>query len=132
MKKLILSFFAIAMAMTVMAQGRREFNPEEMATRQATEIKTACNLSDEQYAAVRQLYLDSSNKMKAMRDSIAAAGGDFRTSFNMDDMRKRNEEQNAKIKAILTEEQYQAYEKLQAERRQRFGQGGPRRRQQQN
>ncbi len=129
MKKIILSAIAMAMTMSMMAQGmgmRREFKPEEMATRQATEVKTTCNLSDEQYKAVYDLCLKNANRMKAVTDSIRAAGGDFRQSFDREAMRKRNEEQNAALKAILTEEQFAAYEKAQAERRQRFGQGRPR------
>lgn len=123
MKKIILSLIALAMTASMMAQQPREFNPENMAKRQVAGIQTACNLNEEQTKAVEALLLDNAKKMKAQADSIMAAGGDFRQSFDREAMRKRNEEQNAAIKAILTEEQYEAYTKYQAERRQR----GPRR-----
>ncbi|MBQ0021907.1 MAG: hypothetical protein KBT29_01575 [Prevotellaceae bacterium] len=128
MKKIILSLIVMLMTVSAMAQGfqRREFNPKEMATRQAEQIKNACNLSDEQYKSVCDLLIKNAEKMKVELDSIQAAGGDFRQSFDREKMRKRNEEQNAAIKALLNEEQVAAYEKMQAERRQRFGGGGPR------
>lgn len=132
MKKILFSLIALMMTVSVMAQGqRREFNPVEMAKRQATEIKAACNLSDEQSAAVEKLLVENAKKQQAERDSIRAAGGDMRRSFDMEKMKKRVEEQNAAVKSILTDEQYAAYEKFQAERRQRFGMGGGQRRRQQ-
>ncbi len=123
MKKVLLAIVAVMMTASVSAQ-RREFKPEEMATRQATQIKETCSTSDEQYNALYKLFLDNANKMKAQRDSISAAGGDLRQGFDRETWRKRQEEQNAAIKAILTEEQFAAYQKANEERRQRMGQRG--------
>lgn len=123
MKKICLALMAALMTVSVSAQ-RREFKPEEMATRQATSIKETCSTTDEQYDALYKLFLDSANKMKAQRDSIAAAGGDFRQGSDRETWRKRQEQQNAAIKAILTEEQWAAYQKANEERRQRMGQRG--------
>ncbi len=117
-------------AVSAMAQ-RREFNPEQMATRQAEGIKNACNTTDEQYQALYKLFLDNANKMKAQRDSISAAGGDFRQMVDRESWRKRQEEQNAAIKGILTEDQYAEYEKYQQEMRQRMGSRGQGQRRQQ-
>lgn len=121
MKKIYLTLIAMVMSLGMMAQ-MPQFSPEDMATRQATQIKEACKLSDEQYKSVYELMLNNSKQMMARMDSIRNAGGDMRQSFDMEAMRKQQEKQNAAIKALLTEEQAAAYDKFQAERRQRFGQ----------
>ena len=116
-------------------QQRREFTPESQATRQATQIKEACNVTDEQYTALYNLFLSEAQKMRAQMDSLRAAGaqGGMR-QFNREEWQKRQDEQTAKIKAILTPEQHEAYDKFlkeQQERRNRMGgMGGPRRQQQ--
>lgn len=125
MKKIILTLVAVIMTVGMMAQQRREFNPETMAQRQAQNIKEACQLNDEQYTKIYNLLLDNNMKMQAARDSIRNAGGDFRQSFDREKMRKANEEQQNAIKAILTDDQKVAYDKYVEEIRQRR-QGGPR------
>ena len=54
-----------------------------------------------------------------MRDS----GGGF--DGMRDKMQALREDENKKMKAILTDEQWTKYEKYQEERRNRRGQGGP-------
>ncbi len=121
--------------LSISAQQRgqfREFNPEETATRQADQIKKACSINDEQYAAVFKLYKEQAEQNKAERESIMKAGnnGGGRPQMNMELFRARQDKMNAALKEILTEEQYAAYEKMQKERMNRrggFGQGRPRR-----
>lgn len=132
MKKFILAALVLITSVAANAQGfggqRREFNPEEQAKRQSTFIKETCATNDEQNTAIYNLYLEQAKKQKAQMDSIMAQmnqGGE-RPRFNREDMEKRQAEFNEKLKAILTADQFAAYEKAQAERRQRFGQGGPR------
>lgn len=120
MKKMILSCIALVMAAGAMAQPR-EFNPENMAKRQAERIKTTCNLSDAQYKSVLELFTKEAKERKAQMDSIRNAGGDFRQSFDREKMRAQRAEQEKAIKAILTEEQVKAYDKMRAERRNRPG-----------
>lgn len=134
MKKIILIAIAFTMALTSFAQGqRRQFTPESMAERSAGEIKRVSNVTDDQYSKLYDLFLASGKKMMTERDSIQAAGGDFRQSFSREKMQQRQDAQKAAIKNILTDEQYAAYEKYLEERRQNrnrqgFGnrQGGPR------
>lgn len=134
MKRFFLAAIVLLSAVTMNAQQqRREFNPENQATRQATQIKEACNVTDEQYTALYNLLLSEAQKMRAQMDSLRAAGaqGGMR-QFNREEWKKRQDEQTAKIKAILTPEQHEAYDKYlkeQQERRNRMG-GGPRRQQQ--
>ena len=126
MKKLILMIM-VAFA-TVGAYAQFNFNPEDMAKRQAENLKETCALSQEQYDKVLKLYLDNGKKMQAERDSIQKAGGDPRG--NMESFRARQEKNNAELKKILTEEQYAKYEEAQKKMRERFGgrgQGRPRR-----
>lgn len=137
MKKFILSLIVALVTLGASAQGQgpRQWNPEDMAKRQAERIKTACGINDDQYTALYNLYLDQSKKQMAQMDSLRALGnnGGERPRFNREEMQKRREEMNAKIKAILTEEQYAKYEEMQQQQRQRGfgGQGGPRRNQNQ-
>lgn len=134
MKKILLAVTILLASVSAMAQGqgqRREFNLEQNATRQADRIKETCKTSDEQYKKLYDLFLAEANRQKAQMDSLRAAGaqgGGMRGNFNREEMQKRRDEQAAKIKAILTPEQYAAYEEaqkqMQERRRERGGQGG--------
>lgn len=138
MKKIILAISIMLATVGAQAQGqRREFNPEQNATRQADRIKETCKTNDEQYKKLYDLFLAEANRQKAQMDSLRAAGaqgGGMRGNFDREAMQKRRDEQNAKIKAILTPEQYAAYEEaqkqMQERRRQGGGFGGGRQRQQ--
>ena len=99
---------------------RREFKPEEMATRQADRIKQACNIDDKQYDKLYNLFL---NQSKEMQKQMQAGQGQ---RMSREDMQKRFEEREKAIKAILTDEQVKAYDKMQQEQRQRRGNGGQR------
>lgn len=129
MKKIILAALVMLTSVAAMAQ-MPQFTPEDMATRQATQIKEACKINDDQYKAIYTYLLDQSKKMMAQMDSIRNAGGNGgRGAFNREAMQKRQEEQTAKIKSILTPEQFTAYEEMlkkQRERRGQFGGGRPR------
>lgn len=123
MKKIIFAFVAFMMTTSMMAQQfgqRREFKPEDMATRQATELKDSCSLNEEQYTAVYNLYLEQSKQMQA---AMQQGGQGQRQQFDREAMQKRQEEFNGKLKAILTEEQYARYEQMQKNRMQRWNRG---------
>ena len=62
MKKFILMVM-VAFA-TVGAYAQFNFNPEDMAKRQADNLKETCALSQEQYDKVLSLYLDNGKKMQ--------------------------------------------------------------------
>lgn len=127
MKKIILSAFLAMASISAMAQGpRREFNPEQNATRQANRIKETCKVDDAQYEKLYKLFLEEANQQKARMDSLRAAGvqGPQRGNMDREAWQKRREEQAAKIKAILTAEQYAAYEEAQKQMMERRRQGG--------
>ena len=112
MKKFVLAALAMVFSVTLFAQApqrgeRREFKPEEMATRMADGMKKELNLNDEQYKSVYNLYLK--------RDREA----------RREEMKKQQEAMNAELKKVLTKEQYTKYEEM-LKKQQRQRQGGPR------
>lgn len=120
---LIMSFF-ILFSVVLTAQPRQQRNPEEMAKRQTEEVKKAVNLNEKQEKQVYDLYLESGKKMNAMREE-SQQGGFEGIREKMGEIR---EEQNKKMKSILTEAQWKKYEKFEEERaaaRRRGGGGRP-------
>ena len=130
MKKIVLAMMLVLTSFSVQAQGqaqgqRREFNPEQSATRQADRIKEACKVDDAQYKKLHDLFLEEANKQKAQMEAMRQQGQQGqRGSFDREAWQKRQEEQLAKIKAILTPEQYAAYEEAMKQMRERRRQGG--------
>jgi len=126
MKKSILTLVVAFVALTGFAQQggreRREFNPEEMATRRVEQIKKVCNTTDEQNAKLQEYFVKQSKEMQERMQAARESGE--RPQFDREAMQKQREERNAAIKEILTEEQFAAYEKMEQERRPRGGQGG--------
>jgi len=124
MKKIILSLLVTLFAVAANAQGfGGPMNPEDMAKFQAERVKETCATNDDQYKAIYNIYLEQSKKMMEMMQS-AQQGGNGMPHFDREAMQKQHEETNAKIKAILTAEQYAKYEEMQKQQRQRFGGGG--------
>jgi len=102
-------------------RGRGNFDPEEMAKRQTEQIKEAVGLNADQEKKVYELKLATGKKMTELRDEMQGGGGfeGMREAFG-----KIREEEDKKMKEILTNEQWKAYEKWQEERRQRRGSRG--------
>ena len=128
MKKLLLAAVALIFSVSMFAQQpqrgvRREFKPEEMATRMADGMKKELNLNDEQYKSVYNLYLKRGEEMKARRDK-GQQGQQVSREARREEMKKNQEAMNAELKKILTAEQYTKYEEMLKKQRQR--QGGPR------
>ena len=128
MKKLFLTMMVAMISLTSFAQfgggQRREFKPEDQATRRADQVKEAAKTTDEQYKKVYDLFLKQAQEQQAKMKEAQDKGE--RPQFDREAMQKQQEATNAALKEILSEEQYAAYEKAQQERRQRFGQGGGR------
>ena len=130
MKKLLLAAVALMFSVSMFAQQpqrgeRREFKPEEMATRMADGMKKELNLNDEQYKSVYNLYLKRGEEMKARRDK-GQQGQQVNREARREEMKKSQEAMNAELKKILTAEQYTKYEEMLKKQQQRQRQGGPR------
>lgn len=118
MKKLMLvcCFVIGAVAMSfAQGGGGMRMKPEDQAKRLQTQLK----LTDEQTTKVTAIYAAQATKMDSL---MKAANGDF--SSMRTTMGPMREATNAKIKALLTDEQKAAYDKMQAEMRGRMGGGG--------
>ena len=94
---------------------------EEIAKMRADQMKEAVNLTADQYAKVTVIFKE---EMEAMQKMFEGGGmnGDFDQMRK--DMEKRQEEQNKKLKAILSEDQFKKWQKQQEEMRAQFGGGG--------
>ena len=131
MKKFVLAALAMVFSVTLFAQApqrgeRREFKPEEMATRMADGMKKELNLNDEQYKSVYNLYLKRGEEMKARREKGQQPQQGDREA-RREEMKKQQEAMNAELKKVLTKEQYTKYEEmLKKQQLQRQRQGGPR------
>jgi periplasmic protein CpxP/Spy len=93
--------------------GQRSFNPEDMAKRQTEQIKEAVGLDAKQEKQVYDLNLETGKKMRALRDENQ--GGGFEGM--REKMTELRAEQDKKMKEILTEAQWEKYQKYQEERR---------------
>ena len=130
MKKMLFAAVALIFSVSMFAQApqrgeRREFKPEEMATRMADGMKKELNLNDEQYKSVYNLYLKRGEEMKARRDK-GQQGQQVSREARREEMKKNQEAMNAELKKILTAEQYTKYEEMLKKQQQRQRQGGPR------
>ncbi|MBO4451593.1 MAG: hypothetical protein J5770_04155 [Bacteroidaceae bacterium] len=142
MKKLVFALVAMMITTCSFAQapqggfggGMGQFNPEDMAKRQADQLKTTCELNDEQYKKVKDYYVEQSKaQMEQMQKMMQGGqgGGQMDMQAMQKQMQERQEAQNKFLKGVLTEDQFKKYETAQAERRRQFqgmgggGQGGP-------
>ena len=101
--------------------GQRNFDPEERAKSQTAELKEALGLNKDQEKKVYDINLESNKNMAKMRQEMSGGGGGFEGM--REKFAKMREEQDKKMKAVLTEAQWGKYEKYQEERRSRRGQG---------
>ncbi len=110
----------VMIALIGMAQpGQRNVDPEDLAKRQTAQIKEAVDLDEDQEKQVYDLNLETGKKMRTLRDEMQ--GGGFEGA--REKMGEIREEQNKKMKEILSESQWEKYEKYQEERRARWNQG---------
>lgn len=108
MKKLLiicgLLFSVVTFANAQDGQGPRGGTPEERAKRQTEQLAEKLKLSDDQKAKVHAIYLEQGPKMRKLRDSL----GDDREGFRAA-MLKSNAQNEAKISAVLTDDQKKAF-----------------------
>lgn len=99
--------------------GFRDMNPEEIAKRQTDRLKEVLDMNDNQMKQVYEVNLESNKKMRELRGQRQGGG-------NPEGMREKfrqiREEQDEKMKEILTDEQWNKYQKYLEERREHFNQ----------
>ena len=101
--------------------GSGNFDPAAFVDRQMEELNEGLDLSDDQEKQVREIITAGMETMQKAREGMQE-GGDH--DAMRDKMQQMREEQNEKIKAVLSAEQFTQYEKIQQERRERMRQGG--------
>mgnify|MGYP003327949587 CR=1 FL=1 len=118
MKKILL-LVAMTMAFTLanaqdkeVEQSKQSFeqvsNMEQMATHMADRLKKGCDLTDEQYAQVLELYKAQTAEMQKMFQNRQPG-----QHFNREEMKKLREDVDAKMAQILTEKQLDKYKEMQ-------------------
>lgn len=138
MKKLIIAL-VLGMGLTGFAQNGNSNNggnmtPEQRVERQLTTMTTDLSLDAKQQEAVSKLLKEKSvksqearAKMKALRDSGEQMTDDQRNAFRTA-MQAENADTEAKMKTILTPDQFTKWTKIQAENqakmRERMGNNG--------
>lgn len=114
--------FAGAFVSNAQPGGGFQFDPDQIAKMRADDMKETVKLSDEQYTKVVALFKAQMEEMQKMFE-----GGGMP---DMDAMQKQREEQTKKLQAVLTKEQFEAWNKHEQERMQQMGGGfggpGPR------
>ncbi|MEM1322419.1 MAG: DUF4890 domain-containing protein [Bacteroidota bacterium] len=105
--------FVFTLSFAASAQrGGRSIDPEQMAEKETTQMVEKLSLDAQQTADVKAINLAYANKMKEARE---ANKGDRAA---MKEVRKTiNQARSTELKEILTAEQFQAYEEMQANRR---------------
>ena len=117
MKKVFLvCALALGVSAASFAQGFQQRTPDEQVAQLKTQI---AGITDAQAAKLKGVIEAQTKTMDSVR---TAANGDFQSM--MPAFTKMRETTTAKYKAILTPEQFTAYEKAQAERMKQFQQGG--------
>jgi hypothetical protein len=118
MKKIGIALFCFVFISLAGIAQPRDFNPENFAKRQTEELKEELGLTADQEKKVYEINLESINKMGEMREEARSSGGGFEGM--REKMTKIREEQNKKMKEVLTEDQWTKYEKYLEERRERM------------
>ncbi len=110
-------FFAAAMTATAQPGGGRGGDPIQRAEMQTKMMVDSLSLSTKQGEKVKEINLKYTNKMKAARESNT--DGDWeKMRATMDAIRT---EQNAELKTVLTQEQYEHWQKIAESQMQRHG-----------
>lgn len=102
--------------------GPGNFDPEAFADRQVEQMKKTLDLSNEQADELHEIMLEGFENMRKMREEMQDQGGGFEGM--REQFREMREAQDQKIKAILTDEQWEKYEAFQEEMRERRREGG--------
>ena len=118
MKKIGIAFFCFVLISAASMAQTRDFNPEEFAKRQTAQLKEELGLTSDQEKKVYEINLESIKKMGELREESRSSGGGFEGM--REKMSKVREEQNKKMKEVLTDDQWTKYEKYLEDRRNRM------------
>lgn len=111
----LLIIVVLFLSMISMAQNRQNATPEEMAKSQTEQINKKCDLDKTQEKKVYEVSLKSGKEMAKLRDEMRNGNGD--RDAMREKMGKIRDTQNKEMKKILSDEQYEKYEKYLEERR---------------
>ncbi len=101
---------------------RGNFDPEQMVDRQMEQMKDQLDLTGDQETQMRKILKEGAETMQKARIEMRESGGGFEGM--REQMQQMREEQNEKVKAILSDEQWEKYEQIQQEMRERRREGG--------
>lgn len=93
-----------------------QMDPDQIAKMRADDMKQTVKLNDDQYKKVVELY---KAEMEGMMKMFEGGG-----MPDMGEMQKQREEQDKKLQAILTKDQYTAWTKHEQERMEQMMGGG--------
>lgn len=119
MKRQIIFLLAIFFSMTMFAQGKKAGNGKERSPEQVAENRTekwtkVLSLTPEQVPQVKAIILEKVQKMREVRKENANAA-DKKAMHQQ--MRTIKTDADAKMKGVLTQEQYDLYIKTKQENR---------------
>jgi len=128
MKKLGIFVFLMVLGLaSAMAQnnpggsGQRNMDPTERAKEELKQMEENLDLSKDQKDKVYDILLEGNKKRSAMFEEMRSGNGD--RDAMREKMRTMRDDQNKKLKGVLSEEQWTKYEKMMEERRQQFRRG---------
>jgi protein CpxP len=99
--------------------GRKMQTPEERATKRTEQLTKKLNLTADQQTKVKAIFLDQATAMSKLREENK---GD--RDGAMAKMKAAGEDTDAKLGAVLTDDQKKTYEEMKANMKKR-GPGGP-------
>ncbi len=102
--------------------GPGNFDPQAMVDRMVDDMDENLDLSKKQEEKIRKIMEENFESMAKMREEMQDSGAGFEGM--REKMQKVREEQNNKMKEVLSDEQWEKYQVMQEERRARRGQGG--------
>jgi Spy/CpxP family protein refolding chaperone len=125
MKKNLLLIALLAGAISLsQAQQRPQGDPQEMAKRNLEMLDKRLSLTDDQKAKISAILQSRSRAVDSLRNAAGAQGDRQAMRSKMQLVQQENQQ---KIKEVLTDVQKKSYETLLTEQRNRMGSGGQRR-----
>jgi hypothetical protein len=117
------ALFAVVLVMGLAPVGQAHDRHEEHGARLAKHMEHAAErlgLSDAQKQQLRPLVEEHVAKARAIRDKYPAESSPDQKRQMYEEMHAVREEYDGKVRAVLTEEQRQEWEKMRSERRDRM------------